>query len=94
LIEYGLAGLPVVATDVGQCAEALDQGQCGLLVPPSSPELLGKAILSLLQSSEKRVAFGRGFKQRVEENYGEKPIIRKLEQVYEKVLSSRRQAGV
>jgi glycosyltransferase involved in cell wall biosynthesis len=94
LIEYGLAGLPVVATNVGQCAEALDQGRCGLLVPPSSPDLLSKAILSLLQSSEKRVALGRGFKQRVEENYGEKPIIRQLEQVYEKVLSSRRQAGV
>jgi glycosyltransferase involved in cell wall biosynthesis len=94
LIEYGLAGLPVVATNVGQCAEALDHGRCGVLVPSSSPELLSKAILALLRSSEKRVALGRRFKQRVEENYGEKTIIKQIERVYEKVLNSRRQEGI
>lgn len=33
LLEYGMAGLPAVATRVGQNAEVLDHGSAGLLVP-------------------------------------------------------------
>ncbi|HSE21523.1 MAG TPA: glycosyltransferase, partial [Pyrinomonadaceae bacterium] len=29
LLEYGVAGLPAVATDVGQCGEVLESGRCG-----------------------------------------------------------------
>jgi glycosyltransferase involved in cell wall biosynthesis len=37
LLEYGIAGLPAVSTNVGQCPEVLNDGAAGLLVPPSSP---------------------------------------------------------
>ena len=37
LVEYGLAGLPVVSTDVGQCSEMLDNGKAGMLVAAGNP---------------------------------------------------------
>ncbi|MGH9945427.1 MAG: glycosyltransferase, partial [Pyrinomonadaceae bacterium] len=54
LVEYGLAGLPAVATDVGQCAEVLAEGRAGLLVPPGDPAVLAEALLTLLRSPERR----------------------------------------
>src|ERR1019366_2381799 len=45
LIEYGMAGLPAVATEVGQCPEVLDQGRAGMLVAPGAPKLLAEALL-------------------------------------------------
>src|SRR5262249_42107686 len=64
LIEYGKAGLPAVATQVGQCAEALDEGKVGVIVPPRNPEKLATALLSLLASAEKRGLLGNRFQKR------------------------------
>lgn len=49
LIEYMLAGLPIIATDVGGNAEALGRNNhCGLLIPPRCPELMAQMIDKLL----------------------------------------------
>ncbi|NJY63598.1 glycosyltransferase [Salinimicrobium sp. CDJ15-81-2] len=42
LLEYGRAGLPVVCTEVGQCAEVLRDA--GKLVPPCDAKALAEAI--------------------------------------------------
>src|SRR5438876_11120160 len=68
LLEYGMNGLPSVATRVGQCAEMLDDGRAGLLVPPAAPEPLAKAILALLQSPEQRAELGGRFRQRTQQH--------------------------
>ena len=39
LLEYGAAGLPAVATDVGECGHVMAEGT-GRLVPPRDPEAL------------------------------------------------------
>jgi glycosyltransferase involved in cell wall biosynthesis len=44
LVEAGLAGLPVVATDVGWVRDLVLPGETGLLVPPGRPDLLGSAL--------------------------------------------------
>lgn len=54
LVEYAMAGLPAVATRVGQCEDVLDGGRTGLLVPPSKPEELAKGIISLLEDAGRR----------------------------------------
>ncbi len=87
LIEYGLAGLPVVATKVGQCAEVLDNGSAGILVSPTSPVVLSDSIVSLLKSPEERVAFGEKFSRRVRQTYSSEVILKKIEKVYEAVLT-------
>ena len=56
LIEALAAGLPVVASDVPACCEALDEGRWGTLVPPADPEALAAALVASLQQREKITA--------------------------------------
>ena len=54
--EYMAAGLPVVASSLGQIPDALDG--CGVLVPPSDPAALARAIDSLAQDPARRADLG------------------------------------
>ena len=54
--EYMAAGLPVVASSLGQIPDALDG--CGVLVPPSDPAALARAIDSLAQDPARRAELG------------------------------------
>jgi glycosyltransferase involved in cell wall biosynthesis len=87
LLEYGMAGLAVVVTKVGQCDEVLDSGRCGLVVPPRSPEELGKAIVVLLRSPQKRQELGNSFMARVHQAYSQDAVIRQVTEVYERSLA-------
>ena len=86
LIEYGKAGLPAVATRVGQCHEVLDNGDAGILVPPRDPAELAEAVLSLLVSRERRKAYGEAFRKRADEHYSAGPIIERICGVYDSIL--------
>jgi glycosyltransferase involved in cell wall biosynthesis len=88
LIEYGMAGLAAVATNVGQCREVVDEGSAGILVPPASPEQLADALLSLLKSPERRLALGKQLQRRVQEHYSPGAVMEQVCQVYERVLST------
>jgi glycogen(starch) synthase len=49
LFEAMGSGLPIVATDVGGVAAALESGEAGLLVPPGDAGALSAAILRLAE---------------------------------------------
>jgi glycosyltransferase involved in cell wall biosynthesis len=88
LIEYGKAGLPAVATEIGQCPEVLDDGRAGIIVPPRDPERLADALLTLLSSGERRKEMGEAFRRRVEGVYSAGPIIERICRVYDSILQS------
>jgi glycosyltransferase involved in cell wall biosynthesis len=88
LLEYGTAGLPTVATRVGQCAEVLDQGNVGKLVSPSDPRQLAEALLALLQSPERRSDLGQRFRRRVEDVYSARAAIEQIGRVYQGLLGA------
>jgi glycosyltransferase involved in cell wall biosynthesis len=90
LLEYGLAELPVVATRVGQCEEVLDFGRAGILVPSQSPAELAEALLSLLESPERRASFGQKLLHRMKTAYSAAPIMKQITGVYDDVLASKR----
>jgi glycosyltransferase involved in cell wall biosynthesis len=54
LMEALTLGMPVVATAVGGIPEGFTDGVEGLLVPPSRPDLLAHAIVTLAQDPELR----------------------------------------
>jgi glycosyltransferase involved in cell wall biosynthesis len=70
LLEYGLAGLPVVCTDVGQCKEVLGDGDYGWVVPSKSPEALAFAIKEALFNRELAIKKAIGLKNNISKNYG------------------------
>jgi glycosyltransferase involved in cell wall biosynthesis len=88
LLEYGMAGLPVVSTQVGECEQVLDRGRAGVLVPSQAPAELAEALLSLLQSAERRALLGDRFLQRVKGLYSATPIMKQICRVYEVLLST------
>jgi glycosyltransferase involved in cell wall biosynthesis len=57
LLELLRAGVPVVASRVGQAAEYIDSGQSGLLVDPGGVPL-GRAVVELLADAPRRRALG------------------------------------
>ncbi|MCP4714668.1 MAG: glycosyltransferase family 4 protein, partial [Deltaproteobacteria bacterium] len=54
VLEAMLAGVPVIATDVGGTGELVINNHNGLLVPPGSPQLLRTAITQLLNDKALR----------------------------------------
>jgi glycosyltransferase involved in cell wall biosynthesis len=58
LMEAMAAGLPVVATAVGDVPELIDANRTGVLVPPGNPHALVAAILSILDDPVWAAALG------------------------------------
>ena len=54
LIEAMMAGLPVVATEVGGVPELVEDGVTGFLVPPRDPDALAEALQKLIANPELR----------------------------------------
>jgi glycosyltransferase involved in cell wall biosynthesis len=54
VLEGMAANLAMVVTDVGGNAEAVLDGECGIVVPAREPEVLGRAILTLAKDGEMR----------------------------------------
>jgi glycosyltransferase involved in cell wall biosynthesis len=93
LLEYGMAGLPAVATNVGQCPEVLDHGAAGILVPPADSQKLADALGSLLAFPERRSSLGNRLKLRVEAEYSAEKVMSRICDVYSRVLGGETQGG-
>ncbi len=86
LLEYGSARLAAVATNVGQCAEVLEEGRAGLLVPPGDPVQLATALSSLLGSRETRMDLATRFRQRIERAYSPAACMQQICEFYDEIL--------
>ncbi len=66
VVEAMLAGLPVVATDVGSVDEAVVAGHTGWIVPPEDPDALAEAINELVGNLDRARDYGIKGKARAE----------------------------
>jgi glycosyltransferase involved in cell wall biosynthesis len=78
---------PVVATAVGGLAEAIVDGESGLLVPPGDVAALRAALERLLADSELRARLGAAARERVRERYSRKAAAKATLAAYEEALS-------
>jgi glycosyltransferase involved in cell wall biosynthesis len=69
VLEAMAAGLPVVATDAGGTAEAVDHGRTGLIVPPHDAGALAAAIVELLADVDRRARLGAEGRRRQQERF-------------------------
>lgn len=51
LLEYALASLPVISTNVGYCSEIINDGVNGLLFDPLNESQVKKSLKKLLETS-------------------------------------------
>ena len=68
--EYLAAGLPVVASRIGQVAQALDDGRLGVLVEPGSSAALAAAIAGLSADAERRAQLSAAARTAAEQRHG------------------------
>lgn len=65
LHEAGLAGLPVVATNVGGIPEIIESGVSGLLVPADDVNALKEALIRILDDQTLRQNFAANLKEKM-----------------------------
>jgi glycosyltransferase involved in cell wall biosynthesis len=82
VLEAMAAGVPVVATRVGDLEALLEEGRAGILVPSGDAEALARAVERLLDAPAERAALaGRG--RAVAERFSLDASVRALEDVLE-----------
>lgn len=90
LLEAAAAGLPIVATRAGGNEEVVRDEESGFLVPPRAPDLLAKAMLRLMESSEtQRRSLGQQGREHVRANYSLSRVVERWEGIYGEVLAKR-----
>lgn len=80
LLEYGMAGLPVVATGVGACKEVLSTH--GIIVPPQNSQALADAVIDFIGNPNRANEMGISFQEHVMTTFGAGSYMNKLEQFY------------
>jgi glycosyltransferase involved in cell wall biosynthesis len=85
VLEALLARRAVVASDVGSTAEAVRDGETGLLVPPEDPAALASAIRKLLAKAELRQRLGEQGRRLVLDRFTAGHMTRRFESLYEEL---------
>lgn len=88
LLEAMDAGLPIVATDVGDTIEALDKGAAGFVVPPHNPAKLSAAIHHVLVDPRLAAVLGRRAAHRARAFYSHDTMVRRYEAVYHRAMGN------
>ncbi len=88
ILEAMAGGKPVVATDVGGCAEAVVHRETGLIVPPEDPQALAEALQYLLEHPDEARAMGEAGHRRVEEHFTVETMVRRHIEVYAEVRAN------
>ncbi|MEO8347723.1 MAG: glycosyltransferase family 4 protein [Acidobacteriota bacterium] len=69
LYEYMAAGLPVVASGIGQISEAIEDDRTGLLCPPGDASAFAAAFERLSRSTDLRARLGEAARKNVLRNH-------------------------
>ena len=88
LLEAGAMGLPVVATDIPGCVDAVVEGETGTLVPEYDAGALAAAIARYLRDSALRAAHGAAARARVLRDYRQVDMWNAIIGEYERLLTN------
>lgn len=85
IVEAMAMSLPIVATDVRGCREAVVNEKNGFIVPSQNSTRLAEALRMLLSNSKLRQDYGEASRERVEAEYNEEFVFERLIQYYEEL---------
>ena len=87
IVEAMLAGLPVVATEVGSIGEAVQDGATGYLVPAEDPDALASRLREVLADPKLARRLGHAGRVRAREHFTSATMARSFERLYHELLS-------
>jgi len=82
LLEAAAMGKPVITTDAVGCRDAVEHGRTGLMVPVKDSAALADAMKEMIKSPEMRSRMGREGRRKVEREFDEKIVLKKILEVY------------
>lgn len=82
LLEYGLAKLPVIVTNVGECGSVVENNNSGLVIEKQNSDQICEALTTFALSEEKKSSFALKHNKIVTENYSEKIFFKRLLDIY------------
>ena len=85
-VEAMACGCPVVASTSGGAAEAVTDGQTGILVPPGDVDATATAIDRLLADRDLRLQMGRAARRRAEEYFSVDHYISRVLAAYDETI--------
>jgi len=80
LLEYGMNGLAVVVTDVGECKEVVSK--YGLLVEAEDYKALSNAIIYYIKNIDRRIEDSKNFQNRVSKKFSSLAVVTKMGGLY------------
>lgn len=92
VLEAQVAGLPVIASDIGGTHETIDVGKTGLLVPPKDVSALAQALRELLANPEKRQTMAAAARPWIENAFTLPQMMARIQKTYEQAVESYRAA--
>lgn len=82
LLEYGVADLPVVATNVGDCHKVISNSEEGLLVEPQNHNALAEALVTCINDLDLRARVANNLQIKVLTSFSESTVMKSLISIY------------
>lgn len=86
MIESMSQGVPAIVTAVGGMTELVDNGNAGLIVPPSNPAALAAAIRTLYHDTALRERLGNAASQQIASAFNINQTISQVHAVFEELV--------
>lgn len=93
ILEAMAAGVPVIATRVGDIPQLVEHERTGLLVNPGDVSELSACVRRLLGDHDLRIRLAESGRRRVEANYSAESMGRRYLNLYEQLLGRRLPCG-
>lgn len=87
LLEAMACGLPIVATDVGDSAQIIEDRVSGRIVEPGNPDLLNRILNELLEDQATAQRLARAARERVAARFSSERMARSYLACYEHLLA-------
>ena len=91
-LQAGAAGIPVVGARAGGIPEVVEDGETGLLCPPSDADALAAAIEQLIDDPKTARAMGQRARARIESRFSVDAMVEGNLKVYREVVGSGRRS--
>jgi len=86
LFDYMLVGLPVIASNFPLYREVVEGSHCGLIVDPSKPPVIARAMEYLIEHPDEARRMGENGRRAVLEKYNWETESKELLRIYDEVL--------
>jgi glycosyltransferase involved in cell wall biosynthesis len=89
VMEAMAMGVAVVATDSGGPGEIIEDGVCGIIIPPDDAFAIVQAVLELLRDAPRRKELGGKAQERVRRSFDLKNTVYRFNDIFEKLLDKK-----